>query len=180
MTKPKLDAGASTSTARKIETAKMVTVGLKSPNGLILRLFNEQAVSENTPAGPRNFKQSFPNQKAGTVELKGYGGAAFGERQSHRIVGQYALTNNVDAEFMRKWLEQNQEHDLVINNLIFIAADEASAADQGKDQLKVWDGLHPLRMANPKVKDPRVPKKVRTMTKKDDDDGDTLSAPVAA
>lgn len=164
-----------TSTKEKIATAKTVTVGLKSPNGLLLRLFKSESMVENTPAGPRSFKQAVPNLKAGTVELKGYGGAAFGERQSHRIVGQYALTNNVPADFMREWLEQNQQHDAVINNLIFIAADENSAADEGKDKIKVWDGMHPLRMHSA-TKDPRVPKRVKTMTKKDDDDGEGAAA----
>lgn len=162
----------------KIEQAKTVTVGLKSPNGLILRLFQFDEVVENTPSGPRVFKQSFPIIDAGTVELKGYGGAAFGIKQDHRIIGQYALTTGVDAEFMREWMKQNEKHELVKNKLIFIHADEASAADQGRDQREVWDGLNPLRMHGTK-KDPRVPKKVRTMSKKDDDGGETISSPAA-
>lgn len=166
-------------TATKVEQAKTVTVGLKMPNGLILRLFDFHETNENTPSGPRSFKQAHPNLKAGTVNIKGYGGAAFGMKQDHRIVGQYALTSNVDAEFMREWLKQNAEHELVTNNLIFIQADDSSAADQGADQKAVWDGLNPLRMHSAKV-DPRVPKKIRTMTKKDDDDGGaTISTPGA-
>ena len=166
-------------TAAKVAAAKTVTVGLKSPNGIILRLFKPEKQMENTPAGPRAFQMDVPDLKAGTIELKGYGGAAFGVKQDHRIIGQYALTPNVDAAFMREWLKQNEEHELVVNKLIFIQADESDAVAQGTEQRGVWDGLHPLRMHSAK-KDPRVPKRVRTMTKKDDDDGgDVISAPAA-
>lgn len=167
-------------TSGKIAGAKTVTVGCKSPNGLLLRIFKEEEVTEATQSGPKTFKQSFPDDKAGTVEIKGYGGAAFGIKQDHRIIGQYALTHNVDADFMRKWMEQNQDSDLVKNKLIFIQADEADAAAQGIEQKGIWDGLHPLRMGDPTKKDPRVPRKLKTYTKKDKEDDDTLSSPAAA
>lgn len=166
-------------TQQKTEGAKYVTVGLKHPSGLILRLFKEEEVTEQSPAGPKTVKQYFPNLKAGTVELKGYGGAAFGQVQPHRIIGQYALTHNVPADFMREWFKQNQELDLVKNNLIFIQADENDAAAQGKDQQTVWDGLHPLRMHSAK-KDPRVPKKVRPLAKTDAEDASTETMPMTA
>lgn len=156
----------------KVAAAKTVTVGLKSPNGLFLRLMKLEDMQESSPAGMRSFKQYVPDLEAGTIELKGYGGAAFGIKQDHRIVGQYALTPNVDGEFIREWLRQNASHDLVKNNLIFIAAEEQDAAAQGREQLQVWDGMNPLKMHATK-KDPRVPRKVKTLTKKDDDD-DTM------
>jgi len=166
-------------TQQKLALAKTVTVGLKHPSGLILRLFKEQEVTEQTPSGPRQVRQFFPNLEAGTVAIKGYGGAAFGQVQPHRIIGQYALTQGVPADFIQEWLKQNQDHDLVKNNLIFIHADEADAAAQGKDQQTVWDGLHPLRMHSAK-KDPRVPKKVRQLSKNDGDEANNDTMPMTA
>src|SRR5689334_3743064 len=125
----------------KVDSRKTVTVGLKSPNGLILRLFKQEEVVEQTPSGPRTVKQFFPNLNAGSVELKGYGGAAFGQTQRHTIVGQYALTPGVDADFIAEWMKQNKDHDLVKNNLIFVQADESEARAQGTDQKTVWDGM---------------------------------------
>jgi hypothetical protein len=170
-------------TQQKLTTAKYVTVGLKHPSGLILRLFKEEQITEQSPSGPRQVKQHFPNLEAGTVEIKGYGGAAFGQVQPHRIIGQYALTPNVPADFIQEWLKQNKDHDLVKNNLIFIHAEEADAAAQGKEQHAVWDGLHPLRMHSAK-KDPRVPKKVKQLAKNDADDATAetmaMTAPASA
>lgn len=165
-------------TKTKIANAKTVTVGLKMPNGLILRLFRKESVTEATPSGPKSFEQFVPNLDAPTVELKGYGGAAFGIKQDHRIVGQYALTHNVDAEFMAEWLKQNNKHDVVLNKLIFVQADESDAAAQGEEQRAVWDGLNPLRMHSTK-KDPRVPRKLKTLTDKDKDGDETMSSPEA-
>jgi hypothetical protein len=170
----------------KLESRKLCSVGLKSPNGLILRLFRSEEVRENTNAGPRTFKQFFPDIKAGTVTLKGYKGAAFGQRQPHRIVGQYAITNDVSLEFMQRWMEQNKEHDLVNNQLIFIMPNENEAAAAGRDHKEVWDGLHPLRMpqgaTEAKSKDPRVPKRVSLGSKDGDatDEADVLRKPEVA
>lgn len=160
-------------TDTKLAGSKTCTVGLKHPNGLILRLFRTEEVHENTPSGPRAFNQSFPVQDDNgmpvTVELQGYGGAAFGQQQKHRIEGQYALTHNVPTDFMREWMKQNQQHDLVRNNLIIVHADAEDSAAQGREQIGVWDGLNPLRMHSSK-KDPRVGKKVRTLTKDANED----------
>lgn len=155
------------------------TVGLKSPNGLILRLFKKTAQMENTPSGPREIEKFEVNLDHEPVTLRGYKGAAFGQVQPFRISGQYAMTENVDLEFMKEWMRQNKELDLVKNGLIFIAPDDNYAVSQGNDQRGNWDGLHPLRMtsADPSKKDPRVPRKVRTLSKQDDDGGETLSAP---
>ncbi len=155
---------------------KVCTVGCKMPNGLVLRLMKRTEQVEQTPAGPRPFIQFVPDLEQPVITVRGYGGAAFGVNQPFRIAGQYALTENVPTEFMVEWLKQNKDLDAVKNGIIFIQPNENEAAAHGKDQASIWDGLNPLKMHSAK-KDPRVPKKVRTASKNDDDGGETLSSP---
>lgn len=156
------------------------SVALKSPNGIVLRLFKKTTQSEASPAGPREFEKYEVDQDHAPITLRGYKGAAFGQVQPFQISGQYAITENVPVDFIQEWFKQNQQLDLVKNNLIFVMPDNNEAAARGADQKHVWDGLNPLKMSSEVSKDPRVPKKVRTLSKKEDDGGETLSRPMPA
>lgn len=143
----------------KLTSRKTCTVGLKSPNGLILRLFNEEKRSEPVMGGGmREYKIAVPNQQAGTVRLHGTA-VPFGVIPKYRIEGGYALTKGVDVEFMKKWMEQNEEHDLVKNKLIFVQADIDDAEAEAAEKSEVWDGLHPIVPDS----DNRIPKGPRGM-----------------
>ena len=78
------------------------------------------------------------------------------------IVGGYALTHNVDADFFSTWLEQNKDSDLVRNRLVFAHAKPDLATGQAKEQAEVRSGLEPLAVpaSGEKVKDPRVAKSI--------------------
>lgn len=139
-----------------------VTVACKLPNGLILRLFRMEDRSEAVMGGgTRAIKAAV--QVGGHVVIKG-AEAPFGVVPKFPIVGGYALTHGVDAEFMEKWLADNADLDVVRNNLIFVSPSNEVATDRSEEQSAVRSGLEGLVPDN----DPRIPRGVKTATKKDD------------
>jgi len=140
--------------AGSAKAREVVTVGLKSPNGLLLRLFDQ--VDNPVPVlggGTRMEKRAV--QVGDMVRLHG-AAVPVGVAPVALIVGGYALTPNVDKAFIERWLEQNKDHDVVRNNLIFVSKSRDSAMDQAKEQAGVRSGLEALAQ-DPK-QDPRTPK----------------------
>lgn len=127
-----------------------VTVGCKLPNGLILRLFQMVDRVENVAGGgTRTFKIS--EQIGEPVVIKG-NKLPFGEVPEYQIVGNYALTAGVDAEFFRMWMDQNAGHEAVKNGLIFAASNQADAIDISKDNRDRRSGLEAVVPAEHGVK----------------------------
>lgn len=124
--------------------AGSVTVALKHPNGLSLRVHEEFTMTEPVMGGgSRDVKAWRP--KGEPIEIKGNSAAHGVPLVLH---GGYALTTNVDADVWAAWLEQNKDTDLVKKGLIYAMPREDSAAGKGREMAEVRSGLERLDPAN--------------------------------
>jgi hypothetical protein len=143
---------------RELPEAGVVTIACKMPRGLILRVFEQVEVHEPVlGGGTRLIRQSREIPNAPRVVVNG-NAVPFGRMPKFRIVGGYALTEYVDAQFWKKWWEQNQELELVKNNLIFACDLTEDAVDKAEEMAETHSGLEPL---NPEgdYRKPRAPNK---------------------
>lgn len=151
--------------AKPARTGATVTVGLKSPSGLVLRL--QRAVEVNQPVMGGGFKlvtEYHPDHEQRTYTIHGTA-VPHGLAPRCLIVGGYAMTPGIPKDFMAAWLEQNKGLDLVRNKLIIAREDPEDAAAEARDLRDVRSGLEPISPGN----DPRIPKKK-------DRDGKTVDA----
>jgi len=135
---------------------RTITVACKVPNGLKLQVhemhdFDEPVMGGGTKTVPRATPIGEPVFIAGTA-------APFGQMPKAEIVGGYALTRNVDADFFAKWMEQNKDSAVVRNHLIFAHTSAAKVRDQANDQADVRSGLEPIAPDT----DPRIPRGIKT------------------
>lgn len=144
--------------------AKFVTVACKLPMGMLLHLQQEYKDSEQTPNGVREVTR---------YRKVGDGITVFGPSMpvgvptppNKRIVGGYALTRGVPAEFWDKWLAQNKDAPYVKSEMIFALPNTSDAEDRADKQADVKSGLEPLdptfttdKQGNIVSADPRYPK----------------------
>lgn len=144
----------------KVATAKHVTVACKHPAGIILQL--QQKVTRRQPLpGGGNVEIEEWEKIGPQVKLNGFAiprGPDLNPDNIPQISGGFALTHGVDAEFFRKWMDQNKDSDIVKNGLVFAAENPTYAADKAKERKKdVVSGLEPLAQD----KDYRAPAKVQ-------------------
>lgn len=129
--------------AARQSSKSTVTVGCKTPNGVLLRLF--KMVPTDVPVmggGTKTVNQA--EQLGEPVFVKGYAVPA-GKRPRFNIIADMAITKGVPADFWHEWLKQNQELDLVKRGLIFAHGDTdrvEDAAEERGPELKC--GLEPL------------------------------------
>jgi len=145
-----------------------VTVACKTPNGLLLRNFKMVEHHEMVMGGGRK-KTTRAEQVGETVRIHGTA-VPFGKTPPCLIVGGYALTPGIDAEFFTAWIDANADLDAVKNGLVFAHETESFVADQAKECKGLRSGLEPLNPARV-IKDgksvpvdPRFPKQVETVT----------------
>lgn len=111
-----------------------VTVGLKIPNGIFLRLQVKNTVQRPTrDGGMVEITEWTPNYESDTYELYG-NRVPFGETPRCLIVDGYAMTPGIPFDFWCAWREQNKDHDLVKNNLIIANERADMVADEAKDR----------------------------------------------
>lgn len=122
--------------------ASTVTVACKIPNGLILRVFNQEEYDEPVlGGGVRKAKRAV--QVGNPVKIDGPA-VPFGMQPNSPISGGYALTAGVDADIWTKWLEQNADLDAVKNKLVFAHARQDSAAAEARENETRVSGLQPI------------------------------------
>lgn len=132
-----------------------VTVGCKLPNGPVLRIF--EMIKQREPVLGGGTRMLQIAQAVGPeVRLQG-SNVPFGRRPNYDIIGDFALTKNVDAAFFRTWLIQNRDSDLVKNKLIFCYKSLEDARAHAADNAHLKSGLEPL-IRSEEGGDPRVPK----------------------
>lgn len=129
-----------------------ITVGLKWPAGIILRVYEMVDDGEMTQQGYKPIKKA--QQVGPKVRLRGYYDDAKQQFGSKTIPipsmpGSFALTHNVDATFMAAWLEQNKDSDIVKNGLIIVAKSPADAAAMVSEREKMKCGIEPLDPEKP-------------------------------
>lgn len=130
----------SVSTKTSLESASTVVVGCKIPQGLLLQLCK--------PYVERELKMGGGSQDVTVYRRFGprvrINGNVVNRAAPREFRDHVALTRNVDAKFMRAWMEQNKEHPSVVNGLIFIAAAESDVRAQGYDLRNEKTGLEPI------------------------------------
>lgn len=129
-----------------------VSVGLKLPHGLILKVYDMISSNELVMGGgTREVKKA--QQMGETYLLKGYLTRKKNRKETAPLViGGYAITSGIPKDFFDKWLEQNKDSDLVRNNLIFAQGTSDRAGDQADDQESTKNGLEPIDPDNPGAK----------------------------
>lgn len=144
------------------KTAKTVTVACKLPMGMILHLQEAFKETEQTPNGIREVTR---HRKIGDgIHVAGPSmpvGVPNPPRKA--IVGGYALTRGVDAEFWAKWLKQNEGAAYVVNKIIFAMPTRDEAETVAEEHESVLSGLEPLNPGHTTAKDGTiVPNDART------------------
>jgi len=164
VTKPKskessdVEGPAVASSTRK--SASTVTVACKIPMGLELQLCRETTWFEDTPSGSRERKRY---EKVGaTVIVRGpsypVGTVPPGMPPKPQIVGGYALTFGVNADFFEEWMAQNAQNPIVVNKMIFAHAKADATRSEARENRTRLSGLEPLVPDN----DPRIPRPITT------------------
>jgi hypothetical protein len=128
--------------------AGVVTVACKLPHGLKMRLFREEDYQEPTAGGVmRISKRWVPLPDAVTVRgVATEVNAPIDPRKPPPplIVGGYALTPGVDADFWAAWLKANAEFDAVKNKLIFAYEKHDTTEGKARENASRRSGLEPL------------------------------------
>lgn len=107
-----------------------VSVACKFPVGLRLRVWEyaEQHV-DVMGGGQRTIQVPRPHSKfPDEVIVKGPA-VPFGQFPTVPIVGGYAITHGINAEFFELWLFQHKDTDLVKNRIVFSSDKLAAATD---------------------------------------------------
>lgn len=127
--------------------AGTVSVACKMPNGLQLRNFEMTSRQEPVMGGgTREVKFAAHTGESVTV----YGPATpFGQAPRCLIVGGYAITPGIDADFFAKWLKDNAESDIVKNRVVFAHEKNDVTTDKAKAQAEVKSGMEPVDQNNP-------------------------------
>jgi hypothetical protein len=136
------------------DTARTVTVGCKLPNGLVLSLQREGVEHEPLFGGGTREVKVFRNYGK-QVALNGFALKA-NSAPKHLVMGGYGLTPNVDAEFMKEWLEQFKETKFVQDQIIIVHAAKSDMAANARDGEKIMSGLEPIDPLNLPIKEVKL------------------------
>lgn len=119
-----------------------VCVACKKPGGILMRVFEFRDKDEPLMGGGyKTVKEAV--QKGGAVFVHGPT-VPFGKFPEVPVVGGYALTPNIDAEFAVEYMRQNAESDLVRNRIIYAVDKPETATRLAKEQESIRSGLEPL------------------------------------
>ena len=131
--------------------AGTVTVGSKLPYGYRMSVYRMEDWHEPVMGGgTRTIKRAV---KPRHIEIKGTGRRV----DDPRMIGGYAITEGVDADFWAAWLADHADDSLVTSGIIFAhakAADVEAAARAGRS---VVTGLEPI---NPDSLPPEFKRKI--------------------
>ena len=119
-----------------------VTVACKYPAGLLLRVFRTEEVQEPVMGGGwKTVQRAVPNGEP--VRVNGPA-RRLEEVLPWQVLGGYALTPGIPADFWAEWLRHNAESDIVKNGLIFAAPERDMAEGGARERASVKSGLEPL------------------------------------
>lgn len=124
----------------------VVTIACKLPHGIILHRSEITTVSEPVLGGGfREVKQSVRVGEG--VRINGVA-VPVGEAPKALMVGGYALTSGVDADFWAAWMKDHKDSDIVRNGLIFAHEKQAMVEGFAKEGAARKSGLEPLDPKN--------------------------------
>lgn len=123
-------------------SGETVTIANKLPYTMTLRLHRATVQHENVMGGgTREVKVYEPTGEQITINGAGH---PINAAPGKPIVGGYALTQGVSADFWRNWLAQNPDHDAVKNRLLFAMERQSHAEGVAQEQASIWTGLEPM------------------------------------
>lgn len=128
-----------------------VTVACKLPMGFELKVHKWVDGSEMTLHGPKPIKVAHPVGRTYTVRGPAHEVNKVAKAQ---VVGGYALTHGIPADFWDQWMRENEETHFVKNRIVFAASRGSMVAGQAKEQKEIRSNMEPL---NP-LGDPRTVK----------------------
>jgi len=120
-----------------------VSIACKLPSGLQLCIYDMEDSSEPVMGG--GWKTVKRAVKIGSVKIRGAARRPFDDP---RILGGYAITENVDADVWDKWLADNKGSDLVTKGLIFAHAKLADTQAHARDGRGVRSGFEEVDPEN--------------------------------
>lgn len=135
--------------------ATTVTVGCKLPHGLVLRTYRMEKTQEAVFGG--GTRESTIAVATGEQHTITGVARAPGQDLPQQVVGGFALTHGVPADFMELWLKQNADLPAVRNGLVFCHSQAASATSMAREGKALTSGLEPI---DPK-KPPQVSRRVK-------------------
>ena len=127
--------------------AKTVTVACRLPHGLVLQLQRQTSRPEPVMGGGSRDVPVW--EKVGdTITLNGWSHAV-DRAAPNLIMNGYALTYNVDADFMDKWMEQNADHPAVKSGNIMVMTRAGDIKARTQDHVGERVGFEPHVPKNP-------------------------------
>lgn len=136
-------------------TGDTVTVGCKLPNGLVLQLQTRQMVRYPVMGGGFHEEEQMrpdPNLPSHTL----FGNRVpFGAQPKCLVVGGFAMTPGIPADFMDRWMDQNKNLDVVKSGLIIVHSTTDRARGEATEKKNLRSGLEAIRPGD----DVRIPKR---------------------
>jgi len=126
--------------------SETVTVACKLPHGLMLEIVDPAVFVD---VDPKVGVQARPPGER--IHIKGCArpvGVPLSE-DAPQVVGGYALTPGVPAQFWERWMEQNKNAPFVTSNLIFAHRKAGDAVAESKEKRAVRSGLEGLTPDKP-------------------------------
>lgn len=124
------------------QSGATVTVALKHPRGLILRLHKMVEVDEPVMGGgTRTVQRAMPVGEQ--IRINGYS-QPNAKVPPAATAGAFALTHGVPKDFWEAWKEQNADHPYLLGGLLFASDKGAYAARKADEREELKSGLEPL------------------------------------
>lgn len=124
------------------KSASTVVFACKHPPGLILKIYKSDKYTIPVMGG--GMMESSRSAAVGDpVRIHGPA-VPFGRTPACEIIGGYALTPDVPANFAREWMKQNAESDLVKNKIVSCHPTIERAKSWSKEMKGIKSGLQPL------------------------------------
>jgi hypothetical protein len=127
-----------------------VVVACKLPSGIVIRGYTQQKEQEAVlGGGTREFDVWRWNGKE--QRINGYA-RPHGSAPQCTIIGDFALTYDVDKDLFDAWYEANRDTPMVRQGLIFAFERAESAMSEAKNRRKLISGFEQIDPENPGLK----------------------------
>jgi hypothetical protein len=145
------------------KTGETIAVGCKLPNGIELRVFRKEMVSEPVMGG--GVREVPLAVEIGRIKLKGWWNNFGRHKPKEAVEAAYAVTTGVDKALFEKWRSDNKDSELVRNNIVIAhQSDEVVRKKTDEMNSSVPSGAEPLDPSMQQkdgmafAKDPRFPR----------------------
>jgi hypothetical protein len=131
------------------KTGETIAVGCKLPNGIELRVFRKEMVSEPVMGG--GVREVPLAVEIGRIKLKGWWNNFGRHKPKEAVEAAYAVTTGVDKALFEKWRSDNKDSEVVRKKTDEMNASVPSGAEPLDPSMQQKDGMA-------FAKDPRFPR----------------------